>query len=478
MSLIINYNLDAVPTVKAFLRSTKPYKLIIGPAGGGKSSGCVFHLFQTMCQQKPNSQGIRRTRYAIVRNTSKELHDTTKKTIDFWLPSNLYVWKEAKMKYEFRFALEDGTIVESEWLLRALDNPDQVRDLLSLEITGAWLNEGKEILYDIFKMLRSRIGRFPSKIDGGPTYSYIIIDSNPSDMEHWLYKFFVEWPESDEKLRSMVDLFKQPSGRSPQAENLQNLPDGYYENMMVGQDEDFIRVYVDGEWGLVKTGKPVFPSYRDSIHCVDELNPKRGLPIYVGMDFGLYPACVFTQYLPHGQVIVFDEIVSTDPRDLEQFIKDSFLPKLNTYYYGFEVVVVGDPAGSARSQVDSRTCYSLLREYNIKAYPAYTNSLHDRIMAVNLYLTRFIGGEPAFLISKNCSFLRKGLVSEYKFRRLRVAGEKYSDVPEKNIYSHVCEALQYALLGYMPNFRRDEVRTGYSASRLKSGRRYTYESFV
>jgi hypothetical protein len=36
----------------------------------------------------------------------------------------------------------------------------------------------------------------------------------------------------------------------------------------------------------------------------------------------------------------------------------------------------------------------------------------------------------------------------YKFRRMQIVGEeRYADAPEKNIYSHVCEALQYALCG-------------------------------
>ncbi len=454
-AFIIRYNYDDVPTVKRFIQSRKKYKLIIGPLGSGKSSGCVMHLFNTMLQQEPNSKGVRKTRYAIVRNTSKQLRDTTKKTIDDWIPPSLYEWKEAAGMYIFRFKLEDGTIVESEWLLRPLDDPKQVRDLLSLELTGAWINEGKEVREDIFKMLRGRIGRYPPKREVHPTYPYIIIDSNPPDTEHWLYKLFEELPHYDERWRSLAEVFRQPSGLSPEAENIRNLPEGYYEDLCIGQDEDWIRVYVHGEYGYVKTGKPVFPNYKDNIHCAKEiLKPIRALPLIIGMDFGLYPAAVFTQHTERGQLRVIEELVSEEPTDLEQFVTEALIPKLNSSeYFGMEYLIIGDPAGTARSQIDKRTCFSVLKKYGFKAYPAYTNALHDRIMAVNFYLTRMIDGEePAFLLSPKCKVLRKALISEYKFRRLRTSGEKYADVPEKNFYSHCIEASVNVSLpdGYKP----------------------------
>jgi len=476
---LLKYSFKDVPTIKAFVKSRKKYKYLQGPIGSGKSSGCVIHLFLSMLEQEPDSQGRRKTRFAIIRNTQKQLIDTTKKTIDYWIPHSLYTWKEAKSKYEFKFALDDGTIIESEWLLRPLDDPNQVRDLLSLELTGAWVNEAREIEWDIFNMLRGRIDRYPPKADGGPTYSFIILDSNPPDTEHWLYKFFVEWPQADESLRELVGFFKQPSGRSSQAENLSNLPENYYQDLMIGQDDDFIRVYVDGEFGVTRVGKPVFSNYRDSLHYRDEeFIPKPYIQVVIGMDFGLYPACVFTQYQPNGQLCVFDEIVSLEPTDLQNFIENRLLPKINAEYYRNDILIIGDPAGQARSQIDSKTCYHLLREYGLRAYPAWTNTLHDRIMAVNTYLTRMVEGEPAFLLFKRCQMLRKALNSEYKFKRLRVAGERYSELPEKNLYSHIADALQYACLSYTLHSKREELIKGYDIRREFSERKYSYEAFI
>jgi hypothetical protein len=67
------------------------------------------------------------------------------------------------------------------------------------------------------------------------------------------------------------------------------------------------------------------------------------------------------------------------------------------------------------------------------------------------YLTRLSDGQPAFLLSPTCKTLRKGLAGGYHLKRVQVSGEeKFTDKPEKNLCSHVCEALMYAALRQDP----------------------------
>ena len=59
-----------------------------------------------------------------------------------------------------------------------------------------------------------------------------------------------------------------------------------------------------------------------------------------------------------------------------------------------------------------------------------------------------MSGQPGMVIGPKCMYLRRGLAGGYKYRRLQVSGtEKYVDKPDKNIYSHVCDAAQYLMLG-------------------------------
>jgi hypothetical protein len=52
------------------------------------------------------------------------------------------------------------------------------------------------------------------------------------------------------------------------------------------------------------------------------------------------------------------------------------------------------------------------------------------------------------LISPKAKLIRKGLAGGFQFRRLKVAGdERYTDEPDKNMYSHPVEALEYVMLG-------------------------------
>ena len=84
----------------------------------------------------------------------------------------------------------------------------------------------------------------------------------------------------------------------------------------------------------------------------------------------------------------------------------------------------------------------------LHARPAPTNDFTIRREAVAQPMSRLIDGQPGFVISPKCKVTRKGLAGGYAFRRLQVAGqERFRDVPDKNAYSHPCEAGQYAMLG-------------------------------
>jgi hypothetical protein len=122
--------------------------------------------------------------------------------------------------------------------------------------------------------------------------------------------------------------------------------------------------------------------------------------------------------------------------------------KLREEYFGYEMRIVGDPAGMQRSQVDERTPFAVLQAHGINAVPCETNDWIIRRDAVARPMMRLIEGKPGFLISPKCKIARKGLAGGYCLRRLQVAGsERYVDKPEKNKYSHVIEAGQYAMVG-------------------------------
>src|ERR1700677_3251493 len=130
----VRYSVAAVPAIARFMQSDAFIRAIMGPFGSGKSSGCVWDIMSRCARQRPNEHGKRRSRWALIRNTNKQLEDTTLKTVLEWFPPHQFgEWRPSDSRYLMRTGAADGTIVEIELLFRALDRPEQVGNLLSLD---------------------------------------------------------------------------------------------------------------------------------------------------------------------------------------------------------------------------------------------------------------------------------------------------------------------------------------------------------
>ncbi len=178
----------------------------------------------------------------------------------------------------------------------------------------------------------------------------------------------------------------------------------------------------------------------------------------IGLDFGLTPAATIIQISPVGQVRVVDEVVS-EGMGIERFANEQLKPLLAAKYKGCEVNLIGDPAGVQRAQTDEKTCFQILEEAGFEVEPAESNNTMARLEAVRFFLHRLIGkGQPNIVISPHCRQLIKGMETGYQYKRLNVSGtDRYSDKPDKNMYSHLNDSFQYVCLAAMPQYKRKEV---------------------
>jgi hypothetical protein len=109
---------------------------------------------------------------------------------------------------------------------------------------------------------------------------------------------------------------------------------------------------------------------------------------------------------------------------------------------------IGDPAGNQMAQTNETTPFMILRAAGIKAYPANTNDTSIRIESVEGVLNRLVDGKPGMTVSPTCTNLISGFEGGYNYKRMMYMGsEKYDEKPNKNRFSHVHDALQYAMLG-------------------------------
>jgi len=412
------------------MQDRSPVSGIMGPVGSGKSVAAVMRAMLHMTAS-------RKSRGVIIRNTYRELQDTTLKTWLEWLGPYGTMNKQ-DMVWTSRVP---G--MEAEVLFRALDKPSDVGKLLSLELTWAWINEAREVPRSIVDMVQTRLGRYPRMVDGPSPWYGLFMDTNPPDDLSWWYKLFED--QRPEGWR----LYRQPSALDPDAENLANLPPDYYRRLTQGKDQAWIEVYVGGQYGYVQDGKPVYPQFHDRLH-VGESSQIKGQRVIVGLDFGLTPAAAFVQLGADGQYRVLHEIITEDC-GAEQFgplIKQL----LAIEYPGCSVSLWGDPSGDERSKLDGRTTpYDILRACGVEAFPAecHGNDPVLRRAAVVRNLMRLtMTGEPGLLVHPRCKYLRRGMAGGFKYRLINASGsERYHLEPEKNIYSHICEALEYGLLG-------------------------------
>lgn len=448
------------PVAKAFIKSDAFVCAIRGPIGSGKSTACVMKLIRNLKKQKRQRDGWVRRRTAIIRNTYPELRTTTIKTWWQWVPPHQGHWRDAGPPSHR--IIDETNKVDWEVIFVALDRPDDVRKLLSLELSDAWINEAREVPKAVLDGLTGRVGRFPRREEGGCTDPQILMDTNPPDTDHWWYKQAEEpspemveaTAELEDKLHAMGALrpdqrlyewFSQPGGEAPDAENSDNLPPGYYLKAKAGKDADWIRVYVNGEYGYVQDGKPVYHEFRDGIHVrTFEATPRLGL--HIGMDWGLTPAASFGQIMPNGQWRVRSELATEDMGVVRfaELVKEH----LALRYGGFKIAsITGDPAGGIRG-ADERTCFDIVKAAGLEARPAHTNDPVVRREAFAAPMRRMVDGEPGLLVHPDCRYLRKGLAGAYNYKRVMVSGDaKYRDTPDKNIYSHICEAAEYMFMG-------------------------------
>lgn len=455
MSTINEHKLDFItpPTIGKFMLDDSFVRLIMGPVGSGKSAGCFMELLRRARLQAPDRKGVRRTRMAIVRNTLQQLRQTCMADIDMWL-NPIAHYRTTDATIQVRFPLGDGTRVESDWMLIPLDTKADQQRLLSLNLTGAWVSEFREIDPSLLSALSGRLGRFPSKAVAHPTWFGIVAESNPPDEDsEWYTLLEVDKPPN-------WAFYKQPGGmeRDAQnnsiAENVENLPDDYYPNLLANNNSDWSDIHVHAQYGKSLGGQAVFrASFKPPFHIVDqeELLIVDQMPIIIGQDFGRTPASLIGQIDNRGRLVIHDELTSED-MGIEQFVTSCLRPMLmSEKYMARRIFMVGDPKGRDKSQVNEDSPFDVLIRLGFDVFAAPTNYIDPRLRAVEQLLLHQVDGGPMLMISDACTVLNSAMKYWYRYRR-KTTGV-LDDKPEKtHPWSDVADCLQYMALSTNANY--------------------------
>lgn len=442
------------PIVENFIRSYLPgelfYDFIVGPFGSAKTTGSLFKIAYMAGLQAPSPvDGIRRSRCVVVRNTAPQLKDNTLVSWNYWFQDGVAgKWKATDKNFILRFG-----DVECEVLFRALDTADDISRVLGLEITFAVLDEFVQIPKEIREGLSGRCGRYPPKIHGGPTNFGMWGASNPGEEDSDWYEFLVENKPKN------VDYFHQPSGFSPEAENLENLPPKYYENLAEGKSKAWIKQFIEAEWGYSVAGKPVVPTFLRELHVsATPLQANPHLPLVIGYDPGVqHSALILGQQDLYGRLLVLEELI-LEGYGTQRMCDDRLVPILRTRYPGFEIIIAPDPAANSRSQTNETTSVDVLRQQKYKRFWTIkiddTNLLTPRLNAIEHFTTRLTEKGPALLIDPRCKALIRALQGGWRYKMTKNNEDRPE--PDKNISSHPGDGL-----GYLARYHvRNEARFG------------------
>jgi hypothetical protein len=464
--------------LRAFMRDrTSRVKIIQGPQGSGTSSVCCLHIFQQALEQQVQADGKQRFRAYVFRETYAKLEETAIKTWKDWFPPGTRPG-EFGIFYETRPYVHEIRVgpLELDVTFMAMEDIRDARSyFMSLEPSLMWFNEGQFAQYEVIREAVGRVSppRFPAMKDGGCAWGGLIIDTNAPPADHWIPIMRgdmapPDWMSEDQR-KALVkpaswEFFTQPPGLieefddkgkllgyrpNPDAENLKYLPPNFYMEKIGGQTKSWIDANIMNRSSVVVDGQPVYPQFRRDVHVSDApLAPIEGVPLVVGLDFGRQPAALMGQNL-RGDWFVQREFIGRDISAVE------FAPALKSYiaqhYPGFSVVFWGDPAGAQRGQATDKTPFDVFRDHRMIVLPAPNpqNQLSVRHEAVNAVLMRRAssGRASALIVDPRCVTYITGMSGGYFMRRIRVSGERYSEDPEKNQYSHICEAGENMLLG-------------------------------
>jgi hypothetical protein len=465
--------------LRAFMRDqTSRVKIIQGPVGSGTSSACCMHIFQRALAQPPQQDGRQRFRVHVLRETYAKLEETTIQTWKDWFRPGTGAG-EFGIFYEtrpYRHEIRVGPLELDVTFVAMEDIRDAKSFFMSLETSLIWFNEVQFAQYEVFSEAVGRVSppRYPAVKDGGCVWGGLIADTNAPPADHWLPIMRGDVPPpdwmSEEKRNALKKpenwaFYMQPPGLlerfddkgkmlgyvpNPNAENLKFLPGNFYQEKIGGKTKSWIDANIMNRSSVVTDGNPVYPQFRRDVHVSDrplEIIP--GIPVVVGLDFGRQPAAAIGQFL-RGDWFIQHEYIGRDMQAGE------FAPLLKGFlastYPGFKFNFWGDPAGQHRGQATDKTPFLIFAEHGMTVLPAPNpqNQHTVRWEAVNAVLMRrSAGGQrpSSLLVDPRCTTFITGMSGGYFMRRLRVSGERYSDEPEKNQYSHICEAFENGILG-------------------------------
>jgi hypothetical protein len=421
--------------------------VLMGPAAGGKTVTGLMRGVLMAYRWPETTPGLRRCRFLVMRQRMTDMEASTIPSWLAWYPRTIgqFVGKEGSPKrHTLRLKHPAGGFVELEVHFRGIGEQSVDDALRGFEFSFAYVDECDLMDADVMANLYKRAGRYPAEtlaINPRQVWG----TCNAPEPDSWVVRDMIENP------RPGWVLFRQPSGLSPEAENLAVLgPDFYRKQAEVLPDYERKR-FIENIPGLHREEAAVYPEFSEALHVATKPLEVLPVPLRVGLDAGGTPAAAVLQRAPGGQWRMLAELSTHDPAAAgvvgPRRFGEALAALLAERAPGVPAEAVADPAaayGADREAGESSWIDIVARAAGLPVTTARSQDPTLRIEALRRPLTRLLeNGKPGLVIDPRCRLFARALARDYRWQ---VTAGRRGDRPVKNWASHLVEAAQYALL--------------------------------
>lgn len=407
---IFNFNppIEFLPKQLLTMEMIKEKRFIVysGAVAAGKTL-LLAHAAIKTCVNNPNVKGIIGSlTYTQLNNVvftvfkeelGKYQNQLNANGIPIQLAKNI-VNSFGKMHIEFF----NGSII----YFLAMDQEEKIR---GYTIDFACLDEPIDIDETIYNQLLARMRGNALK------NRFILLTTNPGPETHWIYQKFYK---TDNPLFCHID--------TNSYENF-FLPKGYIEAMEKSYDSDWIRRFLNGEWGAF-SGQ-IYKAFDTTRHVIDARSKESEIQYYIaGVDWGITnPSCILTIGICKDKTaIVVDEYYKAD--ELSTTVARELKSKDKKYNY--RKIFIDPSALDLISQCE---------ELHLPVEKA-DNHVETGIGKVKSLIER-----GQILVDRHCFNLIKELQS-YRYAKDKTNANK-TEMPLK-ANDHSCDALRYGIFSF------------------------------
>ncbi len=464
------------PISDAFLLSRAFIKIIIGPVGSGKTITALRALRRVAMRQggRRDARGVlwRKARVGVIRESYPNIE---KNTLPSWFrihpeTDGKFTWK-APYTHRLNLVLDTDEagrpvdVCDFEIEFRAIGDKSVEEACRGWEVVAVLIDEADLQPAELLAFLTGRIGRSSDLDPDLVVDQQIIMSLNAPYMDNWVYGLAIERnlgeivdPELQAILgdRELIEVFIQPGGLDPEAENLHNLPKGYYKLQAAANKHrpDYVARMLENKFVPMQFGQPVNPQFDFRAH-VRPVEWDRSRILTIGLDQGLNAAAAFTQRTANLGLRTLRELVN--------FREDGKLAKigakafgqalkatLNEHFFDLRpemVRIVCDPAAwRATDNEDQQMDWVRIvrAELDLPIHKAKSNKPALRNEAIWSAMSERDG----YAVDPSCRHLIKGHLGGYRYQKADLAdGEKRGHlVIADTVHTHICDAEQYAAI--------------------------------